>query len=96
LMEDDDLIDAVDELWTEALFPQALPDQALDLVLIHAIELVQPARSDVTGHNDDRVLEIDGTPLTIGQPAIIKELQQAGARPRPDYDCTAWLAGLHH
>src|SRR6266567_1636258 len=49
LMEDDDLIDAVDELWTEALFPQALPDQALDLVLVHAIELVQPARSDVTG-----------------------------------------------
>src|SRR5215469_5245843 len=76
LMEDDDLIDAVDELRTEALFPQALPDQALDRVLVHVIELVQPARSDVAGHNDDRVLEIDGTPLAIGQPAIIKELQQ--------------------
>src|SRR5215469_12387188 len=53
LMEDDDLIDAVDELRTEALFPQALPDQALDRVLVHVIELVQPARSDVAGHNDD-------------------------------------------
>src|SRR5260221_20349 len=36
LMEDDDLIDAVDKLRTEALFPQALTNQALDLVLMHA------------------------------------------------------------
>src|SRR5947207_1062633 len=54
LMEDDDLIDAVDKLRTEALFPQPLTHQALDLGFIHAVKLVEPARSDVTGHNDDR------------------------------------------
>src|SRR5258708_35388701 len=65
LMEDDDLIDAVDELRTEALFPQVLTDQALDLVLFHTLELLQPPCSDVTGHNDDCVLEIDGAALSI-------------------------------
>ncbi len=42
LVEDDDLVDAVDELRPEALFTQALAYDALHLVLIHAIELVQP------------------------------------------------------
>ncbi len=73
-MEDDDLIDAVDELRAEALFPQALTHLTLDLVLIHAIELVQPARSDVTGHNDDRVLEIDGATLAVRQATVIEQL----------------------
>src|SRR2546427_2118884 len=76
LMEDDDLIDAVDELRAEALFPQALTDLALDLVLIHTIELVQPARSDVTGHNDDRVPEIDCAALPVRQATVIEQLQQ--------------------
>src|SRR5260370_1069643 len=76
LMEDDDLIDAVDELWTEALFPQALTNQALDLVLRHAVELVQPARSYIAGHDDDGIFEIDRAPLPIGQPTAIKQLQQ--------------------
>src|SRR5439155_24464754 len=76
LMEDNDLIDAVDELGAETLFPQALTDKALHLVLVHAIELVQPARSDVTSHDDDGIFEIDGAALPIGQPTIIKELEQ--------------------
>src|SRR5260221_3496319 len=75
-MEDDDLIDAVDELRAEALFPQAVTDPALDLVLIHALELLQPARSDVTGHNDDRVLEINGAALPVRQATVIEHLQQ--------------------
>src|SRR2546428_189642 len=40
LMEDNDLINPVDELRAEALFPQALTHLALDLVLIHAVKLV--------------------------------------------------------
>src|SRR5260221_1975558 len=76
LMEDDDRIDAVDELWTEALFPQALTNQALDLVLRHAVELVQPACAYIAGHDDDGIFEIDGAPLPIGQPTVIKQLQQ--------------------
>ena len=76
LMEDDDLVDAVDELWAEAFFPQALANPALDLVLIHAVKFVQPARSNVAGHNDDRVFEIDGAALTVRQATVIEQLQQ--------------------
>src|SRR2546423_7264252 len=58
LMEDDDLIDAVDELGAEALFTQSLTYPALDLLLVHAIQLVQPARSNITRHDNDGILEI--------------------------------------
>src|ERR1700686_3715794 len=71
LMEDDDLIDTVDEFPSEAFFPQTLAHLALDLVLIHAVELVQPLRPNVAGHNDDGIFEIDGAPLPIGQATII-------------------------
>src|SRR5512135_2475452 len=75
-MENDDLINAVDELWTETFFPQALPYLALNLVLIHVFKLVQPARSYIARHDNDGIFEVDGTPLTIGQATIIKQLQQ--------------------
>src|SRR5580704_11092965 len=32
--------------------------------------------TDVTGHDDDRVFEIDGPTLTIRDPAIIQDLEQ--------------------
>ena len=33
-------------------------------------------RADITGHDDDSVLEINRAPLTVGQPAIIEHLQE--------------------
>ena len=32
--------------------------------------------ADIRRHNQCRILEIDGPPLGIGQPAVIKHLQQ--------------------
>ena len=32
--------------------------------------------SDVAGHDDDRVLEVDGASLRVGQAAVVEELQQ--------------------
>src|SRR5579872_1812484 len=76
LVENDDLIDAVDELRSEALFAQTLPHCALYLVLVHAIIFVQPEIAHVTGHDDDGILEIDCAPLAIRQTTIIEQLQQ--------------------
>src|SRR5579883_74487 len=76
LVEDDDLVDTVDELRAEALFTQALADDALHILLRHAIKLVQPARADVAGHDDDGVLEIDRAALPVRQAAIVQHLQQ--------------------
>src|SRR5258708_1861133 len=67
LVEDDHLVNTVDELWTEALFPQALAHDALYLVFIHAIELVQPRGADVARHDNDSILEVDCASLAIRQ-----------------------------
>ena len=32
--------------------------------------------ADVRGHDDDRVLEVDGASLAVGQPAVVEDLQQ--------------------
>src|SRR5467141_4142181 len=41
-----------------------------------AAELEDPFRSNVRGHNDDRVLEVDDAPLSISQAAVIEDLKQ--------------------
>src|SRR5207302_11515144 len=73
---DDDFIDTVDKFRSEAFFTQALAYRALYLVIVHAIILVQPEIADITGHDNDRVFEIDRAALTIRQTAIVEQLQQ--------------------
>src|SRR6184192_4021445 len=74
LVEDDDLVDAVDELWPEALFAQAWTYSTLQLFLVQAVILLEPATTNVAGHDDDGVLEIDGTALTIGETTVVEQL----------------------
>src|SRR2546421_4148142 len=75
LVEDDDFIDAVDELGSEAFLAQALTHNALDIFFLHTVKFVQPGRADVTGHDDDGVLEVNRAALPIGQAAIVEKLQ---------------------
>src|SRR5579871_6182693 len=75
-MEDNHLVNAVDELRAKSLLPQTLAHLPLHLVFIHPLVLPPPLVADVARHDDDRVPEIDSAPLSIGQAAIIEDLQQ--------------------
>src|SRR5207248_11197398 len=73
---DNHFVKAVDELWSETLSAQALAHQPLHAILVHAIKFMQPGSTDITGHDNDRVFEIDRATLTIGQASIVEDLQQ--------------------
>src|SRR5579875_292981 len=90
LLEADDLIDAVQELRSEGLL-HGIHHQVADLLvalgmLLHVRRrpletnleggLVDELGADVRGHDDDRVLEVDGSPLAVGQAAVVENLQQ--------------------
>src|SRR5215831_8150268 len=85
-MEDDDLVDAVQELWAESPL-QLLLEPPLDLLVLSYLSrgaeaervaplLIGPHRSDVRSHDDDRVSEIDGATVSVGEPTILEDLQQ--------------------
>src|SRR5258706_8643871 len=76
LLEDDHFVNAVDEFWSETLFAQALAHQPLHVILVHDVKFMQPGGTDITGHDNDGVFEIDRATLTICQAAIVENLQQ--------------------
>ena len=68
-MEDDDFVDTVQELWTYA----ALNEQLANILLSFG----KVGRGQqVARHNDDGVLEVDGSSFGVGQTSIIEHLQQ--------------------
>ena len=87
LVEDDDVVDTVEELRAEVLL-QLVVDAVLHaLVLRIRVRVVvvgeaEPhrlrdvLRAQVRGEDEHRVLEIHDATLAIGQPAILKHLQQ--------------------
>ena len=83
-IEDDDVIDAVDELGRE-LFLQLLIDHLLRALLVafdgllveaHMTLRRQEARAEVRGHDDERVAEVDLIAERVGQDPIFENLQQ--------------------
>ena len=68
-IEDDDLIDTIDELRFETGL-----DQIHDLTFGIFVSFDQEAAAEVGGHDDDRVLEIHGTTLVVGQTTVIQNL----------------------
>ena len=78
-MEDDDLVDAVEELRSEDR-AQRLGDSFLHLLVGGLVALAGVLRDelapDVAGHDDDRVLEVDGAALAVGQAAVVEDLEQ--------------------
>ena len=85
LVEDDDVVDAVEELRAEVLL-QLVVDLLLHplvVVLAAALGEAQPdrladvGRAQVGGEDQHRVLEVDRATLPVGQPAVLEHLQQA-------------------
>jgi hypothetical protein len=72
-VEDDDLVDAVEELGAEELL-QAVAHQGVALLGI--ADVLNGAAADVAGHDEHRVFEIDGAALAVGDAAIVEHLQQ--------------------
>src|SRR4051794_13592004 len=78
-MEDHDLINTIEKLWTEVMahfrqdgFLHSIVSGEISL----AAELQNPLRTDVRSHDDDCVLEVDDATLAICQTTVIKDLQQ--------------------
>ncbi|CAM2150949.1 hypothetical protein PT2222_250042 [Paraburkholderia tropica] len=74
-MEHDDFVDPVQELGAE-LQLHFVPDRFLDRFLRLAVHRLDEVRTEVRGHHDHRVLEVDGAALAIGHAAVVEHLQQ--------------------
>ncbi len=73
-MEHDDVVQTVQELRLEVHVDSIHHGLLLGVgvhVLVH-----EELRAEVGGHNQDRVLEVHGPALAIGQATIVKYLQQ--------------------
>src|SRR5215470_9504630 len=74
-VENDDVVDAVEELRTEVA-AQGLLDLRLDLLLVHPARLGDPLGAEVRGHDDDGVLEGHDPALPVRQPPVVEHLEQ--------------------
>ena len=77
--EDDDVVDAVEELRPEALPaapPSPLRARSSKAASLGQVLALQQLRAEVRGHDEHRVLEVDGAALGVGEPAIVEHLQQ--------------------
>ena len=76
-VEDDDLVDPVEELGAEHLL-ELVQEQALDALVLalHLVALRDQRGADVARHDDDRVLEVDGAALVVGEAPVVEDLQQ--------------------
>ena len=83
-MEDDDLVDAVQELRSEGAL-QLLAQPSLDLLVLAYLSrgaeaervaalLVRAGRADVGRHDHHGVAEVDRSTVTIGEPSIVENL----------------------
>ena len=84
-MKDDGLVDPVEELGPECLFERGIHRllERLVLVLANLVVRAEPeglppdARgAQVAGHDDDRVPEIDGSAVAVGQAPVLQDLEQ--------------------
>src|SRR5690606_27481335 len=74
-VEDDDLVQPVQEFGPEEVI-QLGHDRTANGVRVATGHRLDDLRADVARHDDHRVREVDGTPLPIGQTAIIEDLQE--------------------
>src|SRR3977135_2026808 len=78
-MEDDNLVHAIQKFRPEVMsqFGQhGFLHQIVSGSFGLAAELEDPLRSNVRGHDDDRILEVDDAALPISQASVIEDLQQ--------------------
>src|SRR5215475_13594768 len=75
VVEDNNLIDSIQEFRLEGV-AQRRHDLPLHFFVVYASQILDILAAEVRGHNDNRVLEIDGPALTIGHAAVFEDLQQ--------------------
>jgi hypothetical protein len=83
LVEDDDLVDAVEELGAEVAL-QRVGDLVLHALVAHGlvglgeadVGLAQVAGPEVRGHDEHGVAEVDRATLAVGEAALLEDLQQ--------------------
>ena len=76
IVEDDRFVDPVQKFRLESI-AQGGVDPPLHLFAVLRTELQNILAAEVRRHDDDRVFEIDGSPLTVGHAAVFENLQQA-------------------
>src|SRR5439155_20537204 len=74
VLEDDDLVDAVQELGPELTAERVHDALAEELLLVG--ELGDERRPDVARHDDDDVLEVDRATVPIGETPVVEDLQE--------------------
>ena len=75
-VEQNDLVDPIEEFRTEAR-THLRHHQVAHLVGVLAVGLRhQILGAEIRGHHDERVAEVDGAALAVGQPAVVEHLQQ--------------------
>ena len=74
-VEDQDLVDAIEELGPEVLLELRL-DQGRHPIALRFRQLLNDAGGDVRRHDDDRVAEVSGPALAVGEPALVEELEE--------------------
>ena len=75
-VEQDDLVDAVEEFGAEVR-PHHRHDLIAHRVAVLPLRLVgQIFGAEIRGHHDERVAEVDGVTLAIGEAAVVEHLQE--------------------
>ena len=77
-LKENDLVDAVEEFWAK-MFTQFGHDglaRFLGDFSLGVKALDEQGGTDVGGHDDDGVFEIDGATLAVGQAAIVEDLEE--------------------
>ena len=75
-MENDDIINAIEELRAELLRePYRAPPLPVRRVIRPPASWMQLA-ADIAGHYDKRIAEIHGAAMAIGEPPLVQQLQQ--------------------
>ncbi len=77
-VEDDCFVDAIQKLGPE-MMAQCVEDTLLHPFILISADLSSifenQMAADVRRHDDDRVLEVHDSPLTIGEPSVVQYLQ---------------------
>jgi len=74
--EDDNLVDTIDELWREVRLygtHHKLPRVRSHTPFTHVVQI---RCTEVAGHHDDRVAEVDDATLVIREATIVKNLKE--------------------
>src|SRR5258706_15879161 len=75
IIKDDNFIDAIQKFRLEGI-AQSRRDALLHLLAVLGRQLKDILTAEIGGHDDDCVLEIDGSSLAVGHPAIFEHLQE--------------------